>query len=535
MLKKFSILVTVLVLASTLTYSQNYYLGVGVPSDPINSSCASCHRTGGSASPTYNDWITTKHSFAMDSLASLPYFGYSCLKCHNTGWDETIVNYGADEYVMQDTTLTPDYVITDQVNWDRVKNVQCEVCHGPLGTDQRMLSSDHWLPAANTPDYTADNCGVCHQGSHHPTFEEWQGSKHAQFPNFIPNWTDRSQRGECYRCHHAQDFVAYLEDPENYDPYTFEPDGDIVNITCVACHDPHRKQFPGQLRVDVTGSEVICDKCHTSEVEDVDVYHTPHHATSECLSGSDKFGYQYPGEIYENSTHTFVATERCINCHVNMEGLGQFGDATGHTFLPRTVSCADAGCHGEEYYTAPGVDTSNVDLQFNFEFAQHITDSLMSVLESELLQLDSTLSHDSALGFQYNAALYNYESVEAEASHGVHNTKLVHKLLRDAIMFFDPNDVEQEEGLPGTYALSQNYPNPFNPETKIKFAIPEAGDVRLVVYDALGNEVSTLVSEHLAAGNYNTTWDAKGFASGVYFYRLEVKEFLDVKKMILLK
>jgi predicted CXXCH cytochrome family protein len=533
MVKKSTFVFFLFVLTSVFVYGQNYYLGVGSPGDPVSTSCASCHNSSGSASPTYNDWITTKHSIAHDSL-TVPYYGYDCLRCHNVGWDETVINYGADEYVVQDTNMTPDFVITDQVNWDRVKNVGCEVCHGPLGTDARVLGSDHWSPTGNVPDYSADNCGTCHQGSHHPTFAEWEASKHDEFPSFIPNWTDRSQRGECYKCHHAQDFVAYLEDP-NYDPFTFVPDGDLVNITCVACHDPHSSQHPGQLRLPVSGSQVICDVCHTGEIEEVDVYHEPHHVTSEALSGSEKFGYQYPGETYENSAHTFVATERCINCHVNMEGLGDFGEATGHTFFPRVVSCADAGCHGEDYYTAAGVDTSNSELQFNYEFAQHITDSLLQVLKSELLQRDSSLSHGQNLGFQYNAALYNYESVMAEGSHGVHNTKLAHKLLQDAILYFDPSDVEIGLGLPTVYSLSQNYPNPFNPSTEIKFAIPEAGNVVLVIYDALGNQVTRLVNDYLSAGNYTATWNAKSFASGVYYYRLETNEFVQSKKMILLK
>jgi predicted CXXCH cytochrome family protein len=531
MVKKSTFAFFILLLASTLTFSQNYYLGVGTPGDPIPTSCASCHNTNSIASPTYNDWITTKHSIAHDSL-TVPYYGYSCLPCHNTGWDISVMNYGADEYV--DSTAGNGFTVTDPTNWNRVKNVGCEVCHGPLGTDSRTLSSDHGDPTVNMPDYSAENCGACHQGSHHPTYAEWEASKHDEFPSFIPNWTDRSQRGECYKCHHAQDFVAYLEDP-NYDPFTFVPDGDLVNITCVACHDPHSNQNPGQLRLPVTGSQVICDVCHTVGTEPVDVYHEPHHTTSECLSGTENFGYQYPGEVYENSLHTAVATERCINCHVNMEGQGDFGEATGHTFFPRVIACADAGCHGDGYYTAPGVDTSNVDLQFNFEFAQHITDSLMQVLESELLQRDSSLSHGQNLGFQYNAALYNYESVLAEGSYGIHNTKLVHKLLRDAIFYFDPLDVELEEGMPTVYNLSQNFPNPFNPSTEIKFAIPEAGNVTVVIYDALGNQVARLVNDYLAAGNYNVTWNAKNYASGVYYYRLESKDFVQVKKMILLK
>ena len=123
----------------------------------------------------------------------------------------------------------------------------------------------------------------------------------------------------------------------------------------------------------------------------------------------------------------------------------------------------------------------------------------------------------------------------AEGSHGVHNTKLVHKLLQDAILYFDPSDVEVGLGLPTVYSLSQNYPNPFNPSTEIKFAIPEAGNVTLVVYDALGNQITSLVNDYLSAGNYTATWNAKSYASGVYYYRIETNEFVQSKKMILLK
>ncbi|GAB4299097.1 MAG: hypothetical protein Kow0098_25240 [Ignavibacteriaceae bacterium] len=530
MKKIFTITLLTVILTAALSFGQNYYLGTGSPADPIGSSCASCHNTSGGADPVYNDWITTLHSIAHDSL-TLPYYGYSCLECHNTGWDVNVVNYGADEYV--DSIDNNGFTITDPDNFARVKNVGCEVCHGPLGTDARTLSGDHWT--ANVPDYSAENCGECHQDSHHPTFEEWETSKHAEFPSFIGNWMDRNENGECYRCHHAQDFVAYLEDP-NYDPFTFVPDGDLVNVTCAACHDPHSAQNPGQLRLPVTGSQVICDVCHTVDIDEVDVYETPHHTTSECLSGSADFGYQYPGETYQNSVHTFVATERCINCHVNMEGVGDFGEATGHTFLPRFIACADAGCHGDEYYSAPGVDTTNTEFQFNYEFAQTITDSLLAVLEAELMIVNPGLTHDSALGFDYNAALYNYEAVLNEGSRGVHNTKLVHELLEDAIAKFDPTSVEYEDsGLPVTYSLSQNYPNPFNPVTEIKFSIPDAGNVTLTVYDAIGNEVEVIVNDYLPAGNYNASWDASGYSSGVYLYKIEVNNFKMVKKMVLLK
>jgi len=88
---------------------------------------------------------------------------------------------------------------------------------------------------------------------------------------------------------------------------------------------------------------------------------------------------------------------------------------------------------------------------------------------------------------------------------------------------------------PVEFALEQNYPNPFNPTTTIKYSIPAAGNVELKVYDILGNEVVTLVNEVKSPGNYAAEFDASTFASGVYFYRLQVGQFSDTKKLILMK
>jgi hypothetical protein len=83
--------------------------------------------------------------------------------------------------------------------------------------------------------------------------------------------------------------------------------------------------------------------------------------------------------------------------------------------------------------------------------------------------------------------------------------------------------------------LKQNYPNPFNPTTNIEFSIPNSEFVTLKVYNILGEEVARLVSEKLAAGQYKYDWDARKLASGVYLYRLKASEYVDVKKMILMK
>ena len=89
--------------------------------------------------------------------------------------------------------------------------------------------------------------------------------------------------------------------------------------------------------------------------------------------------------------------------------------------------------------------------------------------------------------------------------------------------------------IPNKYTLSQNYPNPFNPTTKISFDLPKQGFVTLKVYDVLGKEVAKLVNEQRNAGSYIIDFNASHLSSGVYYYRIESGEFMQVKKMVLIK
>ena len=85
------------------------------------------------------------------------------------------------------------------------------------------------------------------------------------------------------------------------------------------------------------------------------------------------------------------------------------------------------------------------------------------------------------------------------------------------------------------FYLSQNYPNPFNPSTKIKYSIPQESNVVIKVFDILGNEIETLINEKKPAGTYDLTWVANNLPSGIYFYRLQAGEFVQTKKMTLMK
>ena len=105
----------------------------------------------------------------------------------------------------------------------------------------------------------------------------------------------------------------------------------------------------------------------------------------------------------------------------------------------------------------------------------------------------------------------------------------------DFVMFGAPTDVEPIEGNPVSYSLTQNYPNPFNPSTFIEYSIPEESFVELKVYDILGNEIATLVSEQQPAGVYRADFNADNKPAGLYFAQLTSNDFTKVIKMILLK
>jgi hypothetical protein len=104
----------------------------------------------------------------------------------------------------------------------------------------------------------------------------------------------------------------------------------------------------------------------------------------------------------------------------------------------------------------------------------------------------------------------------------------------------DTEDDEDLALLPDEFSLSQNYPNPFNPMTVIEYSLPHACNVRLQIYNILGRRVKTLVNDYQSAGYYSICWDGnsrngRAAASGVYFYRINAGDFIESKKMLLLK
>jgi aminopeptidase N len=133
------------------------------------------------------------------------------------------------------------------------------------------------------------------------------------------------------------------------------------------------------------------------------------------------------------------------------------------------------------------------------------------------------------------------------AMNDVNNQSFTFNFTKEPVsLLFDPNnnivlkwasiiDVEEISNVITDFYLEQNYPNPFNPSTTIKYQISEISFVTLKVYDVLGNEIGTIVNEEKPIGRYKIEFNATTLPSGIYFYRLQAGNFIETKKMILLR
>jgi beta-mannanase len=98
------------------------------------------------------------------------------------------------------------------------------------------------------------------------------------------------------------------------------------------------------------------------------------------------------------------------------------------------------------------------------------------------------------------------------------------------------SDIPDDDNIiPGEFHLSQNYPNPFNPSTIVQYTVPQSSRIIVKIYNALGQDVITLLDEYKEAGVYNLRWNAAGLSSGVYFCRLTAGVFASTRKMTFMK
>jgi hypothetical protein len=243
------------------------------------------------------------------------------------------------------------------------------------------------------------------------------------------------------------------------------------------------------------------------------------------------YGIARTGEL-----HTIDLTNGSTNFVVDA-----IGSYLGITFHPET---------NELWATSRAVALPNKDAIFKVNLTTGDTTIVGHTglnKQTNCLAFDENLNLYGVIGS--SAELNDFISIDSETGIGtiVGSVGMKHILGMTYIdqIISNIEDDKNSGSVPSEYALSQNYPNPFNPNTKIDFSLPVESNVKLVIYNILGQEVNQLVNNQMSAGNHSVIWNANDaggnqLTSGIYLYKITATgvnkgEFQDIKKMILLK
>ena len=414
--------------------------------------CSGCHATEGQpGGDQYNPWLDTAHAKAYETLRNIGQNENTfCLGCHTVGTKGLIVDPDLDNGGYDDTAV------------ERLRDVQCENCHGP--------ASDHPNPdfGSVTVSLDAGICGDCHNGTHHPTFDEWQTSGHSTPVDFA------AARASCAQCHNGLEGPRYLDDAEGYIPLPEDPPV-VIAHTCAVCHDPHGSGNPGQLRNasvdDVAlpnailqpngGAGKLCMTCHNGRRTEENVQDQidnggrfgPHHSVQgDMISGVNAYQDMAPTFPFTSSQHILVE-DACVTCHTHPHEGDPENDIetfTGHTFEPTVEACER--CHGEiddfdeiiakADYDGDGVIEGNQsEIQGLLDLLQQVITDASATPEARQAFMDDfvgTLGDASLSTREQRESGYNWTFVDFDGSTGVHNVVYSVQLLQQSILYLDP-------------------------------------------------------------------------------------------------
>jgi hypothetical protein len=210
---------------------------------------------------------------------------------------------------------------------------------------------------------------------------------------------------------------------------------------------------------------------------------------------------------------------------MSMFGSTACGDITLHiasdVYLPVTLTSLEAVAGDREVALTWTTASEQNNAEFMVQRSTETSDwTTVGTVAGENNQTETTYNYtDRAV---LNGVAYTYRLLSRDINGTVHEYDMT-------------AEATPEAPVPTEYALEQNYPNPFNPNTSISYAVKEGGFVSLKVYNLLGQEVTTLVSQRMEIGRYTATFAANDLPSGIYVYRLVVNDFTAQKKMVLLK
>ncbi len=221
---------------------------------------------------------------------------------------------------------------------------------------------------------------------------------------------------------------------------------------------------------------------------------------------------------YSDSKLTMIKRLRPKGAHIT------FPDFTNYRYHNNNIFYIENGDLFKESFDSSTKDFTGKTLVipklgYNYSFSED--NSFLAQIRNDSLIIHS-LRQEKVLN-SYNIAAIKHRGYLVDSPYVyIHQIKTV-------------TDVESSVNLPTEFGLEQNYPNPFNPSTTINYSVPRSGFVSMKIYDVLGKEIKTLISETKIAGNYSIKFDGVNLPSGIYFYQMKTSEYMRTKKMILLK
>jgi hypothetical protein len=430
----------------------------GVTNATLN--CNVCHRT------THAEWAGTAHAGALETLKAIGQGQNAvCLPCHTVG-------YGfATGY--KDEATTP-----------HLAGVQCENCHGPAA-DHVANPLDPSVRPVATP--AAEVCGGCHTDAHHPTYDEWEMSHHAEVTEDViggmvspDQATAIGRMHACGPCHSGAVRLSRLAQYYNPspvdDPVPFPKGVDAAHfgVTCSVCHNPHAvTDHGGQLRNPTHSTDnfsyststatdftkqynpdiQICGQCHNMRgARWQDTSRPPHHSPQYNIligKGGDDAG------LTKLSTHARSIQDQCAFCHTHAHEVENPSEEdpnyTGHTFEPLIgENCAE--CHGTADVAASITESTQISTRFLIDEVKGLLDSwatnkapvalrekygnlaweynnIGQLSEPGITNRGPTAAEQSNVPDNIKKARFNLYLVEHDASYGVHNGAYARHLL----------------------------------------------------------------------------------------------------------
>ncbi len=372
--------------------------------------CLTCHASAHEA------WSATEHATALEALEGIGQGeNAGCLGCHTVGFGED------GGFVSREET-------------PQLAGVQCENCHGAAAAHASDPGNLELRPAVNL---SSTVCGGCHTDAHHPTFDEWELSKHSTALEGLRSNSFASD--SCLECH-SQDFRYATEEAEEHPEENIEiPTMETAqfSVECVTCHNPHRQaEAPHQLRMEVGA---LCGECHTSE--GALPGGTPHHPQFEMVQGKGAFG-EDDSDLLLPGPHTgLFATggDGCAQCHVVAHEFEDPDDATpnvtGHTFnpfdeditglSPEHQAEAFAGC-AMCHTTDGNAEMALNDVQGDIGPRLAALAGFFDAEDASYIDPDGLSEEDLA---RLDIAKFNYQFVDADGSVGVHNSDYANAAL----------------------------------------------------------------------------------------------------------